>query len=377
MDDPLLAAIVEEIQTHPEKKISFRRYMEQVLYHPCWGYYRRVGLKIGKRGDFYTSPHLGDVFGETLARVISRMVSSFSPGCPWILVEAGGGDGRLAKSILSSLNEEKRLPQSLWLVERSPFHCDLQRERFKDAPVPVHWAESVTEISGESPCILYSNELLDAFPVHRVVRKGGELQEIYVAWDEHCQRLVECSCPPSDPSLAAYFRRLDWNLPEGWTAEVPLDVLAWLEEVGGWMKTGYLITIDYGGTTEELSQPQRKNGTLRCYRNHHLHGDWYSRPGTSDLTFHVNFSALQDHGERVGLNKLVYTTQTRFLQGAGILDRLANTSTDPFSPEARRNRAIRQLALQGGMGDAFRVLIQSKGVEMPVTGLKEGAALPE
>ncbi|MFD1397113.1 class I SAM-dependent methyltransferase [Kroppenstedtia eburnea] len=371
MDDPLLAVIVEEIQAHPEKRISFRRYMEQALYHPRWGYYRREGLKIGKRGDFYTSPHLGDVFGETMGGVISGMVSSFSPGCPWTLVEAGGGDGRLAGSILSSLEEGKRLPQSLWLVETSPFHRELQSERLRDAPVPVHWAEAVTEIPSDSPCILFSNELLDAFPVHRVTRKEGELLEIHVAWDEDRERLVECSRPLSHPSLAAYFRRLDWDLPEGWTAEVPLDALAWLEEVGEWLRNGYLITIDYGGTTEELSLPQRKDGTLRCYRNHQLHVDCYSHPGDSDLTSHVHFSALMDLGEVMGLQSLVYTTQTRFLQAAGILDRLAVAPADPFSPEARRNRAIRQLALAGGMGDSFRVLIQSKGVEVPVTGLKE------
>lgn len=370
LDDPLLAVIVEEMEDHPEKRISFRRYMELALYHPRWGYYRREGLKVGKRGDFYTSPQLGEVFGETLGRVISGMVPSFSPGCPWTLVEVGGGDGRLAESILASLMEEKRLPQSLWLVETSPLHQNLQRERLQNAPVPVYWAEAMTEIPEGAPCILYSNEFLDALPVHRVTRKGGELQEIYVTWDKHREGFMECSLPLRHPPLLAYFRNLDWNLSEGWTVEVPLDALDWLEAVSDWMKTGYLITIDYGGTTEELSQPQRKNGTLRCYRNHQLHENFYFQPGTSDITSHVNFSVMQDYGEKLGFRKCMYTTQPRFLQAAGILERWLETPRDPFSPEARHNRAIRQLALPGGMGESFRVLIQSKGVAVPQRGLR-------
>lgn len=371
MQHPLLEIIAEEIEAQPEKKIPFRRFMELALYHPRWGYYRREEIKIGRRGDFYTSPTLGEVFGGTLAQVIARMAGSFSSKGYWCLVEVGGGDGRLAEQLLRSLEEKGSLPQVLWLVETSPFHRDCQKKRLADFPVPVRWAHEMSEVPADHPCILLSNELLDAFPVHQVIRRGGKLLEIHVAWDEDRDRLFECCGPLSHPSLAAYFGEMEWDLPEGWRAEVPLDALAWLESTGEWLRTGYLITIDYGGTTEELSLPQRKNGTLRCFRNHRLHQDFYSGPGTSDLTAHVHFSALMDRGERVGLQNLIYTTQTRFLQRAGIFDQLMEPSVDPFGPEAKRNRAIRQLALEGGMGDAFRVLVQSKEVRAPVTGLGE------
>lgn len=369
MQHPLLEIIAEEIKTQPEKKIPFRRFMELALYHPRWGYYRREGIRIGRRGDFYTSPFLGEVFGEVLGQVSARMARSFSSKGSWSLVEIGGGDGRLAEQLLRSLEKKDSLPQALWLVETSPFHRDCQRKRLADLPVPVRWVDGVLEIPADDPCILLSNELLDAFPVHRVRRREGKLQEVHVAWDEDRGRLFECCGSLSHPSLATYFREMDWNLSEGWTAEVPLDALAWLESTGEWLRTGYLITIDYGGMTEELSLPQRKNGTLRCFRSHQLHQDFYSDPGASDLTAHVHFSALMDRGERVGLQNLICTTQARFLQLAGVFNQLMKPSMDPFGPEAKRNRAIRQLVAEGGMGDAFRVLVQAKGLPAPVTGL--------
>ncbi|PTX65079.1 SAM-dependent MidA family methyltransferase [Melghirimyces profundicolus] len=373
MGDPLIRLIVEEIQSRPKKTIPFRRFMELALYHPRWGYYRRRKTKIGRKGDFYTSPAVGEAFGWTLARAVGRMARTFPSETPWLLAEAGAGDGSLAARIVQALAEEGRLPRVLYLVETSPYHRELQQNKLVDSPVPVRWTEEVRDLPMEHPSILLSNELLDAFPVHRVIAHQGELREIYVTWDAGCGELAETSGPLSRPELADYFREQKWNLPDGWIAEVPLDALEWVETAGRRLKAGYLLTIDYGGTTEELALPRHKDGTLRCFHRHRLHRDFYTEPGRSDMTSHVHFSALMARGRRVGLQTLLYTTQSRYLQGAGILSRLTPpVSSDPFAPEAKRNRAIRHLALPGGMGDDFRVLVQCKGVPHPVNGMKDG-----
>ncbi|SMO48474.1 class I SAM-dependent methyltransferase [Melghirimyces algeriensis] len=373
MDQPLLLhEIVSEIQKTPRKAISFRRYMELALYHPEWGYYHRMKPKIGKEGDFYTSPAVGEAFGWTLAKGISHMVQSFPEGSSWYLIEAGAGDGILATHMIQGLDRLGFRPRRLFIVETSSYYRAVQKQMLVDSPVSVYWVEEIRDLPNDLPCILVSNEFFDAFPVHRVISQENGIKEIFVTWDDQKKELVECLFSPSRTDLSDYFLEMDWNLPVGWSAEVPLDALNWLETLGQWLKNGYVITMDYGGTTEELSVPARKNGTLRCYHKHQLHQDFYSDPGTSDITCHVHFSALMKHGSKVGLNNLLYTTQARFLLRSGIWTLLVNPPpSDPFGQVARRNRAIRHLALEEGMGSAFQVLIQSKGIQHPVAGLMQ------
>nr|MDA8353814.1 SAM-dependent methyltransferase [Bacillota bacterium] len=242
MDRSLIVQILREIKADPQQRISFRRYMELALYHPHLGYYRRPLPKIGKEGDFYTSPKVGEVFGWSLAQAMARMVDTFPPDTPWLLIEAGAGDGTLAQQVIQSLAEQEQLPAAFYLIESSHYHRTQLEELAGRCPVPLRLVNGVAEIPDGKPAILYSNELLDAFPVHRVTSDQGALRELYVAQEGEKSALTEVSGPLSRPELESYFRELKWQLPEGWTAEVPLDALEWLEEVGGWLEKGYLIT---------------------------------------------------------------------------------------------------------------------------------------
>jgi SAM-dependent MidA family methyltransferase len=311
-----------------------------------------------------------------MSDVIEGMRRFFLPHQRWMLVEVGAGDGRLMQQMIRGLWEKgiDRDEVTCCLVETSPFHRSLQEKRLKEAPYPIRWADRLSRLPVGMPAVVVSNELLDAFPVHRIRMREGTLREIYVTRRDG--RFVETEGPLSKDALHEYVLRFGLQLEEGQQAEVNLDARDWLHEVGQWLEKGFVITVDYGGDTEEVAGPGRPQGTLRCYSRHRVHGDPYRAPGEEDITSDVNFKALQVWGEEVGLKPLIYTTQGNWLVRSGIFNYLEeHQNPDPFSEVARRNRAVRQLVLPGGMGDVFKVLIQWKGEGVPnLRGMTENEA---
>lgn len=364
MSEELVRMISDEIASSPCRAIPFYRYMELCLYHPRWGYYRRERTKIGREGDYYTSSHVGDLFGRVMSDVIADMRRFFLSSRRWLLVEVGAGDGRLMQQMMKGLKEKgvDRGELICCLVETSPYHRSLQEKRLKESPYPIRWADRLSDLPGGLPAVVVSNELLDAFPVHRIRMREGSLREIHVT---RCgERFCDTDGPLSTEALQAYVQRFGLRMEEGQQAEVNLNARAFLREVGEWLDQGFVITVDYGGDTEELAA--RPQGTLRCFSQHRVHGDPYRAPGEVDMTSDVNFEALRIWGEESGLKNLLYTTQGDFLVRSGILNYLEeHQNPDPFSEVARRNRAVRQLILPGGMGDVFKVLIQWKGEGTP------------
>lgn len=378
----VITTIQRIIRKAPERMIPFRIYMEHALYSPEGGYYQQEKPKVGKQGDFYTNASVGSVYGEVIADVLWEMLGKLPGHNSKTIVEMGGGAGQLSAHILRYLQETGRLadmpePLPYIMIETSAYHRSLQQEAlsaFGEA-VDVRWYESIKEAKaewGELHGVFFSNELPDAFPVHLIEYRDGSWHEVYVTEEEEEEEgrlFSERLGPLSTPMLADYIK--DECIPplEGYRTEVNLESLRWMEDVAGWLTRGYILTVDYGYERGVLYAPSRKNGTLLCYRSHTISEDPYKAPGESDITSHVNFSALIDKGEVCGLKTLGFYTQQQFLMQAGIVARLqSHTGGDPFRNEAaKRNRAIRQLIVPEGMGHAFRVLIQAKGVESTLT----------
>jgi len=129
-----------------------------------------------------------------------------------------------------------------------------------------------------------------------------------------------------------------------------------------------VLTIDYGYLTEELYTPQRRNGTLLCYHRHSTNEDPYRLVGEQDITTHINFSQLIEAGEEAGLKKAWYGEQYRFLLGVGLMEELIRLEAEAKDEKEKLKHrlALKKLMLpEGGMGDTFKVLIQSKGVDDP------------
>ncbi|GAW91216.1 class I SAM-dependent methyltransferase [Calderihabitans maritimus] len=380
---PLGQIISERIRK--KGKISFAQFMEMALYYPELGYYNSAKLTIGRQGDFYTSPHVHSIFGQMLAEQLLEM-AHLLPADPFVVVEFGAGKGFLAYDILKYLSEnapELASYMKYFIIETSQHLAAEQRKLLNQLsllPNSVQWVENLDQIhGGQGFCgCIFSNELVDAFPVHRVRQVGGRLKEIYVTVDEQ-GRFLEILGPPFTPKLEQYLQELEIKLEEGQIAEINLVMLDWLEQIAGKLLQGFLITIDYGFPARELYGPQRTTGTLMCYHRHQAHQNPYTLIGEQDITAHVDFSALVKYGEKVGLEFTGFTTQSRFLINLGILEKLEEIrqTLDNFQEAYKMGLAVKKLIMPEGLGNVFKVLIQHKGISKPkLKGLKRGTFSP-
>lgn len=363
----LVAAIASEIAA--SGPIPFVRFMELALYHPQFGYYMRspeAGReRIGWSGDFYTSSDVHPILGQALAKQARQIDALLGHQDPFTVVEMGAGKGLLASDFLRAvLSQDGSLSRRLRfvLVERSPAMRKLQQsylEEWLGTPGLVIWVEDVQSLGSAAVVgLVFSNELPDAFPVHRIQIVEGRAREVYV--DHHDQRFIEQLKALSNQELEHHLTRLNIALPEGYRTEINLNALKWIEQVAGALDRGVAITIDYGHTAQDLYNADRSEGTLLCYYSQLTSEDPYQRVGQQDMTAHVDFSSLAAVGEDHGLHVTGFTNQMSFLMGLGVENMMAEL--EPESPEFR---AAIHLLRPDGMGTTFKVLVQHKGIERP------------
>jgi SAM-dependent MidA family methyltransferase len=288
---------------------------------------------------------------------------------PFTLVECGAGNGRLACDIMDYLAERETALHGglrMVLVEKEPSLESAQREMLSAHADCVTWLTPDEFSSGRftfNGC-LYSNELIDALPVHRVVMTSDGLQEIYVISKngEFCEE----TGPLSTPAIKKYLERIAIELHPGQQAEINLAAPAWLETASNALHKGFILTIDYGFPAAELFAPHRTRGTLLCYHRHQTEENPYIRLGQQDITAHVDFTTLMKCGEELGLQSEWFGDQCRFLLSTGIVEEIEQVERSSATDEKKLKLrlALKKLIMpEGGMGDTFRMLIQSKGVE--------------
>ncbi len=349
--------------------------MELALYHPQFGYYMRLpertAERIGWGGDFYTSSDVHPILGRALAAQARQMDELMGHPTPFTIVEMGSGKGLLARDCLEAIFT----PQDSFasrvryiLIERSPAMQELQCQNLAswlNKPGLVTWVEGLDGLAPQSVTgLFFSNELVDAFPIHRIQVTAGRTEELCV--DFRDGQLVGCLKPLSTAALAHHLQRLNLNWPEGYRTEVNLQALDWMEQVARRMDRGLVLTIDYGHTAQDLYGPDRKDGTFLCYFQQLTNEDPFMRVGEQDMTAHVDFSSLATVGEEQGLHVTGFTNQMSFLMGLGVEEMMAEL--DPESPEFR---ATIHLLKPDGMGSTFKVLVQHKGIKRPeLDGLK-------
>jgi SAM-dependent MidA family methyltransferase len=367
----VIEAIRRQIAGDPREKISFHDFMALCLYHEPYGYYTSERRKIGKDGDFYTSSALGGLLAETVVAFILKQSGEWLElSQPLTFVEWGGGTGQFAQQFLDELAQQApHVFQHLryQMIEKSEAHRSLQKQAllaYADECVQWLTEEEWFTTAAQQNIIVFSNELIDAFPVHIVERRGDQLRELFVCWED--ERFAWSYSPvEADSAIANYITTYYPHLVDGQRVEVNLQALDWLSEVANKLpsKQAMMMTIDYGDRAEELSAAHRMAGTLMCYARHIANDQPLERVAEQDITAHVNFTALLETGEQSGLQTLVYQTQKEFLMTNGLLDKLQSTLhiTDPFHPLVKRNRHIRQLLLGEQMSELFKVLIQGKG----------------
>lgn len=349
-------------------RITFADFMAACLYEPGVGYYTSPGRKVGAEGDFYTSITVHAAFGRVIAREIARMWSCMDQPPGFTLVECGAGNGRLACDIMDYLAEREAGMYggvNLVLVEQEPTLESAQRELLADHEGRVSWLSPEEFASGRftfSGC-LYSNELIDALPTHRVIMTSDGLKEMYVTCLDgtFSDEIGE----PSTPGLAAYLKRVAVALHPGQQAEINLNAPEWLASAARALTRGFILTVDYGYTAAELYASRRKLGTLLCYYRHQTEENPYLRLGLQDITSHVDFTTLMQRGEESGLLNVWFGEQYRFLLAAGIIEEIEEIERSPLSDaeKLRLRLTLKKLIMpEGGMGDTFKILVQSRGV---------------
>ena len=373
------------ILTHIRQRgpVPFSRFMEWCLYHPDYGYYQAEGTTVGKEGDYYTAPSVHPLFGRMVATQLLQM-SEFVGTERFTVVEMGAGRGFLCLDILDWARGTApafygRLDYRLADVSRRFVGEQQDRLALHAAEGKVCWeeeGEGRTDGRMIDGCFL-SNELVDAFPVHRVVVQGGRLREIYVG--ERDGGFVDVPGELSTPEIGEYFGNDGIELREGQEAEVNLRARDWIANVGRRLRRGFVLTIDYGCLAKELYAPWRSSGTIMCYHRHRASADPYERVGEQDITAHVNFSQLIRGGEAAGLAFTGLVPQYRFLIGLGLLGAMEEAAKGMSELEGLNMRlSVKRLIEPGvGMGEIFKVLVQHKGVDEPrLDGLRALSSIP-
>jgi SAM-dependent MidA family methyltransferase len=366
-----VSEIVEKIaaEIRCEGTISFARFMEMALYCPDYGFYEKEKDKIGQSGDFFTSVSVGGLFGELLAFQFAEWLET-GQGADIRIVEAGAHDGQLAADILAWLHargEQLFSRLKYCIVEPSARRRQWQQAKLAGFPETVVWIpelSALNETSASSETIIFSNELLDALPVHRL------------AWDAQAKKWFEWGVT-WEGGRFAWSRMNDANnhvsrftfhmpelekllgvLPDGFTTEVCPAAETWWREAAAVLKRGRLMAIDYGLSAEEFFAPQRREGTLRAYHRHQVSRDLLANPGGQDLTAHVNFTALQSVGEAAGLVTRAMISQAKFLTQ---ITEQAWKRADVFGEwNSNRTRQFQTLTHPEHLGRPFRVLVQAR-----------------
>jgi len=347
--------------------LTFRDWMQTALYDPDAGYYCRGDRnRWGREGDYRTSPERSSLFAATMARYIVRLYEESGKPPALTILECGAGDGRFAAALLETLQSDFTEVFSItrYVVdELSPNSQSLAQKRlapFADR-VSFQRLENIRTDFG----VVFSNELLDAFPVHRVKMEAGRLREFFadVSADGEFEWTLGA---PSTERLQAYFASCGVELGEGQIAEVNLEIEPWLQRVASTLRTGYVITVDYGAEASELypasADDPRYFGTLRSFQRHQIIDDLLSSPGEQDLTTTVNWSFVRAAGEQQRLKVIAFERQDKFLLANGLLEQLETESKrqEGEAEKLRLSNAALEMIMPTRMGAHFQVMVQQK-----------------
>ncbi|MBU2677303.1 MAG: SAM-dependent methyltransferase [Gammaproteobacteria bacterium] len=340
--------------------LSFADFMHQALYAPGLGYYAAGSVKFGADGDFVTAPEVSPVFGRVLARQCAEVLRDVDRGS---ILEYGAGSGRLARDILETLAELDALPERYEILEVS---ADLQerQHQYLSAVMPelvsrVSWLDSPPE---NHTGVVLANEVLDALPVERFVRRAAEIRQLRVVTDGDAFAMAEAPAPETlSNAVLAIEHELGERLPDGFVSDVSLGLPGWLAGLADSLQLGLAFLFDYGVTRREYYAHERSGGWLRCHFRHHAHNNPLILAGIQDLTAWVDFSAVAEAALSSGLDVAGYTAQAQFLLGGGLDAEMQDFASLAVSAQLELSGQIKTLTLPGEMGEHFKCMALRRG----------------
>jgi SAM-dependent MidA family methyltransferase len=282
-----------------EGPVPFDVFMEAALYGE--GGFFASGHGAGRSGrDFLTSPEVGSLFGVCMARAIDRLWRALDEPDPFLVVEAGAGNGRLAREVLRANPRCIRALRYV-LVERSPALRQQQRARLalepadealgpfvrrrgEDSPVPAEGVGPVVTALDDLPAfeaddvVVIANELLDNLPFGIAQWDGERWLEVRVGLrgDRFEEVLV-----PGDVDLGI-------DVPAGTRVPIPRGLREWWLECEAVVHRGFVLAIDYTIAAADLAT----RPWLRTYRAHASGSDPLDDFGAQDITADVVIEQL-------------------------------------------------------------------------------------
>ena len=329
--------------------MPFDRFMELALYDPAVGYYRREQSRVGYGAgtDFFTASASGPVFGELVAAACASLVRTHG-GAPgdFAFVEIGA---ERAGGVLADVTQ--------------PF-----------AAIRTVRVGEPIELSGR--CVVFSNELFDAQPCRRFVRRAGAWQELGVA--ERDGRLVEIELMGVSVQIHGRDARATWHgrpahvaensgdsserpetwlppqAPEGYGFDAPRAAVDLAARIAAQAWAGLFLAFDYGKSWAALAE-EMPVGTARAYRRHTQSNDLLAHPGEQDLTCHICWDWLRDALSQGGFAAPQLESQEAFFvrHAAEYLSAATAAEGARFSP---KKLALLQLLHPAHLGQKFQAL---------------------
>ena len=348
--------------------IGFDEFMHTALYAAGLGYYRHA--EWGAAGDFITAPLLGDLTAKCLAAQCAEVLAELGGGD---VLEFAPGNGQLAADILPAMAELGQLPRRYFLVDRGGQSRARMRNlltaRCGKLAARVVWrARPPRNFEG----VIIANELLDAIPCIRFEIADGRARELGVALRQNkfCWTAMRPLAQNLQRRLAKY------ALPTGYKSEINPRAEAFVRALGGGIKRGVVLLLDYGFPAPEFYHPQRRDGTLMCHYQRHAHPDPFFYPGAQDISAHVDFTSIAAAARAGGLRLLGYAAQSAFLLSLGILEylaaQLALCGRARGAAATRRavelSRQAQLLTMPHEMGELFKVIAFGKNFPHALRG---------
>ncbi|MDJ0710055.1 MAG: SAM-dependent methyltransferase [Woeseiaceae bacterium] len=341
-------------------RISFAEFMHHALYAPGFGYYTAGTTKFGEAGDFVTAPEVSPVFGAVVARQCAEVLESLPGGA---ILEIGAGSGKLAADLLEALQTIDALPEAYRILEVSADLRERQQacleERIPHLVGRVEWLSGLPEAHSG---VIVANEVLDALPVERFIRRSdGVMRQCVTAvddgfsWDEEPagERLVR--------AVAIIEAERGETLPDGFASEVSLAAANWVADLAAALTDGMVLLFDYGVARREYYAAERADGWLRCHFRHHAHSDPLILAGIQDITAWVDFTAVAEAATAAGLDIAGYSAQAQFLISGGLDAAMAGFESLPLERQLELSQQVKTLTLPGEMGENFKCMALRRG----------------
>ena len=378
MDKPVLGMEEQQLADQLDKNIRaavkrsdnllpFDQFMEMALYEPGLGYYVNGRRKFGVGGDFVTAPEISPLFSRCMAVQCAQVLAEVEQGD---VLEIGAGSGRMATDILLQLEAMQALPERYLILEVSPDLQLSQKETLQaDAPhllEKVEWLQTLPDAGFKG--VVVANELMDAMPVHRFSWHEGEVQELFVSAQEDglVLKWADVRSQQLNNEVLSLVER--YRVEDGYESEINLRLKPWFDALAERLEQAAIILIDYGYSGAEYYLPERDKGTLICHFRHRAHADALMYPGMQDITANVDFTAAAQAAFDNGFEIQGFTTQAHFLIDTGLDRFVAESDPTDIRVHTELVQEIKKLTMPGEMGERFKVLGVSKGLDVSLMG---------